>query len=307
MQAWQIDLGGQNQVVLHLSPRDLLREHRPLTLVRQSLVYDVSPQGLQLSAELKLDVLGEPIRQLTLLVDRPLELVTARCGDAQIPWAELDSLDPAAAASRPGPAAHAADIATPASTAKTPAGHRGNGRRQARGPGFFRALGWPWPRDSLGSSRASAEAGPLPTVRPASDGEFWREGTASLLVSRPLELNALRLQGARQTKVEPLAAPLAGEAITVQFFRPDADVQVAIAPQPERLRFRSGTTIDVRGSTMSGRSWPTSQPCRGMFRIGSGHRTLVDHRLGRFGALGGPWPDGNARGRPMPRPAGRST
>ncbi len=105
MQTWQIDLGGQNQVVLHLSPRDLLGEHRPLTLVRQSLVYDVAPQGLQLSAELKLDVLGEPVRQLTLLVDRPLELVTARCGDAQIPWAELDSLDPARAASWPEPAA----------------------------------------------------------------------------------------------------------------------------------------------------------------------------------------------------------
>jgi hypothetical protein len=248
VQTWQIDLGGQNQVVLHLSPRDLLGEHRPLTLVRQSLVYDVSPQGLQLSAELKLDVLGEPVRQLTLLVDRPLELVTARCGDAQIPWAELDALEPAGAASRPGLTPRPANVATAASTAQSTAAQARRVVLDFSEPlvGRGRVI-------RLGAVAPLPKQGRIPTVRPAAEGAFWREGTASLLVSRPLELNALRLQGARQTKVEPLAAPLAGEAITVQFFRPDADLQVAIAPQPERLQYRSGTTIDVRGSTMSGR------------------------------------------------------
>ena len=188
MQTWQIDLGGQNQVVLHLSPRDLLGEHRPLTLVRQSLVYDVAPQGLQLSAELKLDVLGEPVRQLTLLVDRPLELVTARCGDAQIPWAEIDSLDPARAASWPEPAAPH----QPTLQRQLPQRNRWQRRRRV-------VLDFPEPLVGrgrvirLGAVAPLPKQGRIPTVRPASDGAFWREGTASLLVSRPLELNELRL------------------------------------------------------------------------------------------------------------------
>ncbi len=50
-----------------------------------------------------------------------------------------------------------------------------------------------------------------------------------------------------------MPAPSAGEAIGLQFFRPDADVQIALARRPDRLQARSGTTIEVRGGTMTGR------------------------------------------------------
>ena len=58
MRSWDIELGGRNVVALRVARRDLVRERRPLTLVREALTYDLSPRGLQLSADLKLDVLG---------------------------------------------------------------------------------------------------------------------------------------------------------------------------------------------------------------------------------------------------------
>ena len=94
--------------------------------------------------------------------------------------------------------------------------------------------------------------GRLPALRPADDGLFWQEGSASLLVPLPLELNGLTLRGCRQTKTEPLTAPAVGDAITLQYFRPDADVDVALARRGQRLEAQSGTMIDVRGGTMTG-------------------------------------------------------
>ena len=63
---------------------------------------------MQLSAELKLDVLGEPIQRIALLVDQPLALVTARYGGSQLPWFEVD------AAGKKIAAADSSDLANPA-------------------------------------------------------------------------------------------------------------------------------------------------------------------------------------------------
>ena len=105
----------------------------------------------------------------------------------------------------------------------------------------------------LGFVGPTIARGRLPTVRPAGEGLFWQEGSASLLVPLPLELVELTLAGCRQTKAEPLAAPSVGEAIALQYFRPDADVNIALTHHGERLQAQSGTMIDVRGSTMTGR------------------------------------------------------
>ncbi len=94
---WDIELGGQHQTLLRVAKQNLFRDVRPLTLVRQSSGYDFSARGVQLSAELTLDILGEPLRRVPLLLDEPLTLVTARYGETQIPWTE----DPVAAA-KPG-------------------------------------------------------------------------------------------------------------------------------------------------------------------------------------------------------------
>ena len=71
------------------------RESRPLTLLHESLVYDVSDRGLQLSADLRLDVLGEPIRRVALLLEEPLQLVKVYDGAKLVPWSEEFSAESA--------------------------------------------------------------------------------------------------------------------------------------------------------------------------------------------------------------------
>ena len=220
--------------MLHLGRHDFLREIRPLTLVRQSMVYDFSPRGMQLSADLKLDILGEPIQRIGLLLDQSLALVTARYGGTQLPWYETDPAGKKIA------------------SADAPAQNRHSGTRRVvvelpeplHGTGRVLRLGFVAPPFARGR---------LPTVRPIGDGLFWQEGSASLLVPLPLELDELTVRGCRQTKAEPLPAPSVGDAIAIQYFRPDADVEIDLARGGERLKAQSGTSIDVRGGTMTGR------------------------------------------------------
>ena len=82
---------------------------------------------------------------------------------------------------------------------------------------------------------------------------FGKKEAASLLVPLPLALDGLTLHGCRQTKAEPLPAPSMGDAIAIQYFRPDADVEIGLARGGERLQSQCGTSIDVRGGTMTGR------------------------------------------------------
>lgn len=242
---WTIDVGGQTQFVVRLAPRDFLRDSRPLTLVRQSLAYSFSPHGMQLSADLKLDVLGEPIERIAMVVDRPLTLVTARSGGTQLSWYETD-----AAGKKPG-AADSNAAAGPARDRNKPPTNDPLGPRRIvvefpepiHGTGRLVRLGFVAP--SISRSR-------LPVIRPADEGLFWQEGSASLLVPLPLELDELTLKGCRQTKAEPLPAPSLGDAISLQYFRPDADVNVAIKRRGDRLQVRSGTTIDAGGNRLTG-------------------------------------------------------
>ncbi len=242
---WIIELEGQSKSVLRVARSDFFRENRPLTLVRESLTYEFSPRGLQLSADLKLDVLGEPIRRIALEVDPPLDLVTARFGGVQVPWYEAgaesksggsgstwahDSQQAAsihAATDQPSPRRIVIELPEP-----------------LRGTGRIVRLGFTAPPMSRGR---------LPVVRPNADGLYWQEGNASLSVPLPLEISELTLAGCRQTKAEPLPKPTGGESISLQYFRPDADVTVAIGHRSERPTVRSGTKIEVLGNTISAR------------------------------------------------------
>lgn len=247
MQRWQIEMGGHNLGVLRINKRDSVAGHRPLTLARQALIYDFSPRGLQVSADLKLDILREPIHQVTLDLDWPLTLVTARYGDKQLSWTDE--------------AADAGNDAVQQALDKVRTSFDGLGLAFPMQPRRRRlVLRLPEPlRGSgrvlrLGAVAPLPTSGRLPTVRPGDDEVVWQEGIATLLVPLPLELSDLRTSGCRQTKQEPLVAPAQGDAVTLQYFRADADVFVGIRRQPDHCLVHSATIVDVRGTTIGGRT-----------------------------------------------------
>ncbi len=231
---WQIELGGQTQCILRVDRHDFVEKARPLTLVHQTSNYEFSQSGMQLAVELKLDVFGEPVREIPLWIDAPLEVVTVRCGELQIPWLEADR--------------EAAIQASKADTVPNPS--RGSTRRRI-------VLKFAEPlRGAVRTVRLTAVAplqssGDLPGIRPASESIYWQDGIAALLVAAPLEIRDLKLRGCRQTNAEPLPAPLSGEAIALQYFRPDPAIDLAIGVRPNRFNVRTGTTLDVRDTSLT--------------------------------------------------------
>lgn len=207
---WMIELGGHNQVTLRMVPEDSGR--RPLTLLRQSLFYEFSPRGIDVRAQLRLDVHGEPLKRVTIDLDPSLHLVGAKYGKLSVPWSAT----------------------TDANT----------GQQRV-------LLEFPEPLTGTGrvlqlSAMAPLAAGrrvPLPGLQPRDMA--WQEGTAELLIPDALELKQLRTKGCRQSRVTALPAPLAGESIEIQYYEPGATIEVLVDERRRRLAVESGTLVEV--------------------------------------------------------------
>ena len=86
LRRWEFELGGHNRFHLRILQSGAAGQPRRLALVRQSMVYDLSLRGVEVSAQLNLDAYDQPLRQVTVAMDPQLQLVTALCGEAAAPW-----------------------------------------------------------------------------------------------------------------------------------------------------------------------------------------------------------------------------
>ena len=161
-----------------------------------------------------------------------MTLVTARYGDTQLSWTE----EPAAEGGASKPTADPSPPAVRRIVVQLPEALRGSARMI-----------------HLGAVAPLPLQGRLPVVRPATEAMHWQEGNATLLISSPLELSELHTRGCRQTKVETLPPPAEGEAVMLQYFRPDADVTIGLRRHADRFAVGTATTIDFRGTTIGGR------------------------------------------------------
>jgi len=208
----RILLGGKQSAVLRLSPQGATADAQPHAVLRETVVYDVSPRGVDVTATWKLDVQGAPLKQLRVTLDPGLQLVSARLGETDVPWS---------------------------------AGPRADGEPTT----LFLTL--PEPLSGADRSLRLAAIGPLelgaqcglPRMRAAD--AFWQEGTYTLLVREPLEVTTLQPTDCRQTKYSLLPDPNRGEAFELQLFSPSADVRLTLARKQQTPSLVSGTTIEV--------------------------------------------------------------
>ncbi len=91
--SWDVEFGGHNRVNLRVIPEGTARERRPLTLLRQSVTYEFSARGINLGAQLKLDIHGEPVQRIGVDLDPTLRLVAARYGDVDIAWSATTDVE----------------------------------------------------------------------------------------------------------------------------------------------------------------------------------------------------------------------
>lgn len=207
-QPWQIDLGGRHRT--HLRLKAVAGDERGLNLLREAVTYEFTPRGVDVTAQLSLDVHHEPLRTVDLQLDSGLQMVAARYGDQAVPWSAVVDAE----------------------------------NRTQRV-----VMELPEPVLGVGRVLRIAATAPLPTAPRwrlpglAPQGVFWQEGIRTLLVPAPLVLEDLVPVGCRQSKLGRLSAPQTGESIELQCFAPGATAEVTIVERLADLRFSSGTTL----------------------------------------------------------------
>ncbi len=237
---WRIELGGHNVVDLRLTPAQLPTKRRKPTLTRQSLVYDFSLRGLDLSAQLQFDTHQEPLRRIRFTLDPQLQLATARLGDSPVSWSVVSN-------GKDKPRDVVIEFTEPI---------QGSGRILRLGAMAPLVTDRPWR---------------LPAVRLKS--MLWQEGGATLLVPSPLEVQRLGLTHCRQSKTGSLAGPKPGESVELQYFSPDASVEVVLARPQAPMGLNCGTAVELHGTELTGRVTAD-------FSVADGERFELSARLG---------------------------
>lgn len=212
LRRWRIDLGPADYTTLRIAPLAELVERKRLTLVRQTLNYDVSGSGLELVAEHDLDVHYQPLRRIDFVVSPGLQLAAVRYGETSLDWTVIAGGDE-------GATRVAVDLPEPV---------LGGGRKlriSARGE-VVRGQRWQ-----------------LPSVKP--EGLFWQEGRATIRIGRPLVTSQLFTNRCRQTATAPLPDPMSGESIEVQFFDPQASVELVVDRRAESIAVKEGIRIEI--------------------------------------------------------------
>jgi len=207
---WRLELGGRTEVNLRLSPTGQLPE--PGGLVRESAVYEISQNGLLLDVDFALEVHQEPLRQLTLSWEGPLQLVGISAADQPARWTTMPA----------------------------------QGKRRAA----VVELPDPW-QQTAALLRVRALAAlklerPWRLPRIELEGMAWQEGVANVRVVSPLVVQQVTLDRCRQTAAEALGSQPRGESLQFQYFAPDAGIEVDLAEQRSAPEILSGTSVEVR-------------------------------------------------------------
>ena len=207
---WRIALGGRTRFNLRILSEEAATERRQFTLLRQALTYQFLPQGLDVTAQLRLDIHSEPVDRLVVDLDPTLELVSARYGETEVPWSAQ------------------------------PAGDKTRVTLLFREPlsGIGRII-----RLSAIAPANLSKPWALPSLRP--EGVLWQEGAATLLVPSPLVLERIDTHECRQARTSPLPAPLAGDSFEVQCYSPAAQIEVVVARPRDLFKATTRTSLGI--------------------------------------------------------------
>ena len=228
-QKWQIELGGNHRGTLRIAKAAAPDGHSPKTFVRQAITYELTPRGLEMSAEIKFDVLGAPLRKIRMTVENPLSVVTARLGDVKLPITPVSP--PQLVEKNKG----AGDPISDEFTIDLPEPIQGPGRLLR-----IAAIA-PIPWDSHWR---------LPLVH-FPDAQ-WQEGAAKLVVASPVVLDELLLENCRQSEIDPLSGAIHGESLGIQFFNDRADIKIAVSQRLRAVHVNQGTSVELRANEGTG-------------------------------------------------------
>ena len=220
VRVWEMDLGGQSRIFLRITSENDPEGHRRLTELKQTFAYNLAPGGLELTAALRFDILGQPLHQFQIAIDPELELISVRDGEKPVPWSIATSGD--------GPLTRI--VVEPDSP--------------------LRGIGRELKLTALAPVR-TGEKWRLPRV--LCESLFWHGAAATLTVERPMAVEDLLPSRARICGARTSTDPLAAEIIELQYFAADAEVQVMLRQERQPPRVHYGVALDLSGGQIVGR------------------------------------------------------
>jgi len=215
---WQIIPGGRTDFELRLIPDDAAAGAERQVLVGQTTSYEFSPEGVDVAAELRLDVAQGPLARLEVRLERPLELTAVRQGDQPLPWT----------------------AASPAAGEPTRVTIRPAAPLEGRSRIVLSAF----------APLRETSTGRLPGL--IVPGSVWQGGQVRLAVAEPLALLGLGLDGCHQRDLQALESPRAGEVRTIELEHSAAAIEVSVGFPRPRLSVAGGTTLRLTPSAVLG-------------------------------------------------------
>jgi hypothetical protein len=231
---WAIETAGTANLLIRIERSVNSVPAKPVVLVQESGNYRVLAGEIDISSSLELDVLSAPLRELDLLVDRQVRLVSIRLGDEPLAWEETPR-----------------DDSTNDPTDRTA---RGDGKepelrritvqlaRPLRGEGIRLDVAGvaPWPAN---------QAVRLPRIQ-VLDG-VWQEGQATIEADPSVPVSIDGGTAGWQTSFNPAAASRPVDQWQFQYAVPVEPLVAALVVGVPPLVESSGTSITFEASQIS--------------------------------------------------------
>lgn len=214
MRTWTIELGGENRVSLRIAPQEDPEGHSRLTELREELFYNFSPGGLQVTVNLRFDLLGQPLSQFRLRVPSQLTLLSIQDGDAAVNWGEV-------ASKQKGIKEYVVEPEAP-----------------------LRGLDRELVLEALASIRLD-KSWRLPCISVPEVN--WRESTAWLTVEHPLRLNDVVADDARILRTRRRNA----DGVDLQLFSQEATIDVVLGQEVMTPKVDYGVAIAMSGDQIT--------------------------------------------------------
>ena len=209
--AWRIRLRGDQPLTVTLLAPGRITALKPLNVLRPIVKYDVKPSGMQVTANWRIDVLGEPLRQLVVDLDSELELIQVQHAGQELRVSAADSQD-----GRQRATVHLAKPATGANQQL---------RLIAVAPLKMEG-GWRLPRMTV-------------------TNVVTQEAKSTLVVAAPLRLTTLTLNDCRQLSRERSTSPDT-ETIELECLSNNSQVDVELVAGIDKLRYTSASIVDAQ-------------------------------------------------------------
>lgn len=235
---WRIDLGAAAGVELQVVSNDPASPTRPFTVYRQQSSYAISSEGIRLTEDFRLRIVGQSLKRMQLQLEDRVQLTRIRHGATEIAWTQTKlpgSSDSIVTLDFPEPLAGANEslrLFAIVNSQRTVAAGQGATDNEAQAVAHI-----PLPLQ-------------LPRMRPLD--MVWQESNATVSVEAPWELKRLITDQCQQTGLRRLALPQRGEEAEFQFFAADGQIAVTLDRITPKLHAQTGTTVIINGEHTRG-------------------------------------------------------